>query len=144
MCSDYKFTKNIANYLIIKQLLLYYFHQTHVKYYDCSGLTSVTSLIEEPFDIDTETFGDDTYKNATLYVPAGTKEKYEATEGWKNFANIVEMDAPQDITPMDQGETIDFGNEIDEDTNLDGNVVGNVYIHQERTESAGEVIRALQ
>ena len=61
-------------------------------FYGCSGLTSVTSLIEEPFDIYNATFSDDTYKNATLYVPAGTKEKYEATEGWKKFANIVEMD----------------------------------------------------
>ena len=61
-------------------------------FYDCSGLTSVTSLIEEPFDIDTSTFSKDTYSNATLYVPAGTKEKYKATKGWKDFKNIVEMD----------------------------------------------------
>ena len=97
----------------------------------CFGLTSVTSLIEEPFEIATYTFGN--YWYTTLYVPAGTKEKYEATEGWKNkfanFANIVEMYAPQDMAPIDQGETIDFGNEIDEDTNLDGNVVGNVFIN---------------
>ena len=98
-------------------------------FYNCSCLTSVTSLIKEPFDIDTYTFSDDTYKNVTLYVPAGTKEKYEATEGWRNFASIVEMDDPQDMTPIDQGETIDFGNDIDEDTNLDGNVVGNVFFN---------------
>ena len=30
--------------------------------------------------------------DATLYVPVGTKAKYEATEGWKEFKNIVEMD----------------------------------------------------
>ena len=58
----------------------------------CSSLTSVTSLIEEPFKLSGIIFSDDTYTNATLYVPAGTKEKYEATEGWKNFANIVELD----------------------------------------------------
>ena len=53
----------------------------------CGRLTSVTSLIEEPFDIEIFTFNWD----ATLYVPAGTKEKYEATEGWKNFKKIVEI-----------------------------------------------------
>ena len=65
-------------------------------FYVCKGLTSVTSLKEEPFGLfpylGVYPFIDYTFKNATLYVPAGTKEKYEATEGWKNFANIVEMD----------------------------------------------------
>ena len=27
-----------------------------------------------------------------LYVPSGTKELYEATEGWQQFNNIVEME----------------------------------------------------
>ena len=35
---------------------------------------------------------------ATLYVPAGTKEKYQATAGWKEFTNIVEMDGPEFIS----------------------------------------------
>ena len=51
------------------------------------GLKEVYSYIEEPFRL---------YKvfrspDATLYVPAGTKAKYEATEGWNEFKNIVEM-----------------------------------------------------
>jgi hypothetical protein len=63
----------------------------------CYGLTSVISLIENPFPIHgksldyyTETFSQNTFKNATLYVPAGTIEKYKATEGWKNFVFIEE------------------------------------------------------
>ena len=36
-------------------------------------------------------------------------------------------DEPKDISPVNEGETIDIGNEIDENTNLDGNVVGDVY-----------------
>ena len=94
---------------------------------ECSSLTSVKSLIKTPFDIDESVFSD-SYTSATLYVPAGTKAKYEATDGWKEFKNIVEMEA-QDLEPVDGGEDISFGgadSEIDEETDLDGNVVGNV------------------
>ena len=83
----------------------------------CSGLTSVTipnsvtsigsyafngvdiptiiSLIENPFEItgktsDSSTFSQNTFNNATLYVPKGTIEKYKATDGWKDFLFIEE------------------------------------------------------
>jgi hypothetical protein len=86
-------------------------------FYRCSGLTSVTipnsvtsignrafdgvdiptviSLIENPFTIygktsDYRTFTQNTFNNATLYVPKGTIDKYKATDGWKDFNNIVE------------------------------------------------------
>ena len=81
----------------------------------CSGLTSITipnsvtsigdnafdgvdiptiiSLIENPFKItgktsDSRTFSQNTFLNATLYVPKGTIEKYKATDGWKDFVFI--------------------------------------------------------
>ncbi len=53
----------------------------------CTGLTSVISMIEEPFEIFENVFSN---YNATLYVPAGTKEKYEGTPAWNKFTNIVE------------------------------------------------------
>jgi len=87
-------------------------------FYGCSGLTSVTigsgvtsiggsafngvdcptvvSLIENPFKItgktsDSRSFSQNTFINATLYVPKGTINKYKATGGWKDFSNIVEL-----------------------------------------------------
>ena len=63
----------------------------------CAALMSVTSGIVSPFDINDNTFDEDTYKTATLNVPNGTKTLYQAAEGWKNFLNIVEAkDAGQD------------------------------------------------
>ncbi|MBQ9670338.1 MAG: leucine-rich repeat protein [Prevotella sp.] len=61
----------------------------------CTGLTSVISLIEEPFEINENTFyslvkGHEEFTTATLYVPAGTKAKYESTPAWNKFKNIVE------------------------------------------------------
>ena len=83
-------------------------------FHECRGLTSVTigngvtsigesaffgcdipeviSNIEDPFTIATNTFSNNTFNNATLYVPKGTIDKYKATEGWKMFAFIEEGD----------------------------------------------------
>ncbi len=45
-------------------------------------------------------------------MPAGTKEKYLATPAWNQFQNIVEMG----LEPVEQGETIDYGGDINADT----------------------------
>lgn len=62
----------------------------------CTGLTSITSEIEDPFAVDENVFKyydteTETIKPlpATLYVPFGTKSKYEAAEGW-NVLTIKE------------------------------------------------------
>ncbi len=60
----------------------------------------------------------------TLHVPSGCKQYYEQCNLW-NWMNIVEMG----LDPVDQGETIDFGNEIDENTDLNGTVVDNVLVN---------------
>lgn len=61
----------------------------------CNSLHTVVSLIEEPFAIADDVFeavgvNYSIYTTATLIVPIGTKAKYQATDGWKNFTNIVE------------------------------------------------------
>jgi hypothetical protein len=96
---------------------------------NCSGLTSVTigsgvtnigsqafvgvdiptviSLIENPFWIagktsDSRTFTQNTFLNATLYVPKGTIDKYKATDGWKDFVFIEEGNGSGGDTPTTQ------------------------------------------
>ena len=60
----------------------------------CNALQKVISLNENPTQIYDDVFNlkpfDDTMTDATLYVPVGAKEKYEATGGWKRFKKIVE------------------------------------------------------
>ena len=95
----------------------------------CSGLTSVTigsgvtsignlafdgvdiptiiSLIENPFKITGKTsylrtFTQNTFNNATLYVPKGTIDKYKATDGWKDFVFIEEGNGSGGDTPTTQ------------------------------------------
>ncbi len=47
------------------------------------------------------TFANLTYTDVTLYVPMGSKTTYQATEGWKNFWNIKEMEV-DDMTPVEK------------------------------------------
>ena len=52
-------------------------------------------MIEQPFAIeDVFMYYDNGIKKFTdtLYVPRGTKAKYEVTDGWKNFTTIIETD----------------------------------------------------
>ena len=63
---------------------------------------------------------------------AAAKEKGWTIYYWSCESNDwleYEGSDPQDITPVDQGEAIDFGNEIDESTNLNGTVVDNVLVN---------------
>lgn len=65
-------------------------------------IIEVISKIENPFVILTNTFSDNTFYNATLYVPVGAIGKYKATEGWKKFLFIKEGNGSGGDTPTTQ------------------------------------------
>ena len=56
------------------------FQTDHVENVKVHGLT--------PIAISTNSFHSNTYANATLWVPGGTKAAYQAADYWKNFTNI--------------------------------------------------------
>ena len=58
----------------------------------CSGLISVTELNPTPVAIGQYVFTNRT--NATLYVPKGSKEAYQAANYWKEFKEIEEISLP--------------------------------------------------
>lgn len=55
-----------------------------------TNITTIVSLIDNPFNISNNTFSNYTYGNATLYVPVGTIDKYRAKRVWGLFAHIEE------------------------------------------------------
>ena len=99
---------------------------------DCKNLSSFTTLIEEPIDIPSNCFADNVKANATLRVPKGTVALYQSKEGWKEFRKIVEIgeeNNESELDPLDAGDNVDYGNGsgINGDTDLNGNVIGNIY-----------------
>ena len=56
----------------------------------CTSIMSVKSYIAEPFNV-TGLFSNETYRQGTLYVPAGTKDLYIRFDGWREFLKIEEM-----------------------------------------------------
>ena len=66
----------------------------------CRGLKEIRSMITDPFTCEIGPGWLDwgpSFAVIILYVPAGTKEKYESTPAWKLFQNIVEMEASSGI-----------------------------------------------
>ena len=92
----------------------------------CRSLETVVTYIQEPFDITDKVFTGLDFTQAVLYVPAGTKSRYQAATGWNKFQHIVEM-GDNGFPPADEGSDTDFGNAVGEGTDLDGQVIGKIY-----------------
>ena len=79
---------------------------------NCNGLEKVHLLREQPFALGSYAFSNISYSSATLYVPVGSKAKYQATNGWKNFKNIVEEDMTSyNVTLTAKNYTREYGEE---------------------------------
>lgn len=70
-------------------------------FFECKEIGNIYSHSKRPASIEERTF-DGIHDTATLYVPTGTKEIYQAAPYWCNFTNIIEKDFgnSSDITPI--------------------------------------------
>ena len=67
---------------------------------EANNIRTVVSASDSPVAIDKTAFPGIVYLSATLYVPTGTKTKYETTDGWKEFVNIREIGKENSLTLM--------------------------------------------
>ncbi len=59
-------------------------------FYSDANLSAVVTLITDVINVTENTFSKNTYSKATLFVPNGTKSKYQKALGWKKFTQIAE------------------------------------------------------
>lgn len=78
---------------------------------NCSGLTHIYPLWEQPIETSRNMFPDAVYYNATLIVPCGTVKKYQATAAWNGFAHIVPTAIAVTMTATEGG-SIKLGDEV--------------------------------
>jgi hypothetical protein len=69
----------------------------------CIGLSTMTVLAENPPHLDREVFFN-VPKNIPVYIPSGTLEDYQNTDGWNEFTCYYEL-----------GQTLVFNTYVDED-----------------------------
>ena len=92
---------------------------------DCEKLKKIVSYQKEPYAIASDCFRNSVKENAKLYVPNSTRTIYTNTDGWKDFKHIVS----KDLEPKDD-DNAGFGkDDIDENTDLDGNIVSNIFFN---------------
>ena len=78
---------------------------------NCTGLTRIYPLWEQPITTKKNMFPNAVYSNATLLVPGGTVKKYQATAAWNQFANIVPTAIGVMMTATEGG-TLRLGDEV--------------------------------
>lgn len=101
------------------------------------NLTLIISHIEKPAGVleesAVESWYDDPFGEATLYIPAGTLAAYRADEQWNKFQHIVEMTPEnkpadvEDIKPLAEEGNADIG-QLAAGTDLSNAIVNNLYV----------------
>lgn len=97
----------------------------------CTALTTIYCKMDEPVSC-TPDFPDNVLMDCILYVPVGTKGKYETTTPWRDFWNIVEMDFSGvdevaedggDAVRVENGRIVTEGDALTEVLDLQGRTV---------------------
>lgn len=91
----------------------------------CWQIKKIVSCLKEPYAIASGCFKQNVYDTAKLYVPNNSRTLYTNTDGWKEFKYIVS----KDLDPEDDGQPKVWKDCIDENTDLDGNIVSNIFFN---------------
>ena len=94
----------------------------HFAFSNCTGLKKFISYIKEPFEKDC---WNNVNLSIPLYVPSGTKEKYQSTKFWNEFMDIIEFGGER-IEPATGPQEVDMA-AVPDQMDLDGMVVGDTY-----------------
>lgn len=70
-------------------------------FYSCNNLRIIECIPSNATDILDNTFDDEVYSLATLYVPLGAKDSYQSCNGWSKFNNIKEIDPDKGVIIFD-------------------------------------------
>lgn len=73
------------------------------------SLKEVCCLMKTLVETDADTFENEVYANAVLYVLAGCEEKYKTVESWRNFSVIKGFD-PTGISGVTVGGVVKVSN----------------------------------
>lgn len=92
---------------------------------DSKKIKRIVSYQKEPYAIASDCFADVVKENAKLYVPNSARTQYTNTDGWKEFKYIT----AKDLDPEDEDNTRFGMNDIDENTDLNGNIASNVFLN---------------
>lgn len=64
---------------------------------ELKNLESVTAYMPEPITVSDDMFQHVNKQNCVLYVPKGTKSKYQTANVWREFLNIVELESDETV-----------------------------------------------
>lgn len=93
--SYYGLPTEITNITIYNSNIVNYKYKLNPSVHVFSRFNSLNNFYvydSNPVPLNEGIFNDGKYFTINLYVPKGTKSKYQELDGWKNFYNIVEVD----------------------------------------------------
>ncbi len=93
----------------------------------CSGLKDVYCHADAVPKTNSSAFDNTPINEATLHVPQASISAYQAASPWSGFGKIVAL--PDGNLPATGDGVADFGTDIDNGTDLNGNVIGNIYFN---------------
>ena len=105
---------------------------------------SIVANMVNPFPISSDCFSKNSYMNAVLTVPAGTRQLYMNTDGWKQFSHIIE-EGTESYAVYDDG-TLTFYYDVQKDMR-NGETYGlekmGVVLFQQWYDRAGSVTKVV-